>query len=248
LDGGDGSDIYLVTLLTDKTAAEITDTGTTDTDTDELRFAATAAGTLTLAAGDTGLERVVIGTGTAAAAVATGVIALNVDATLAANALSIVGNAGSNTLTGSAFADTLDGGAGNDVLIGGLGNDKLNGGAGLDRLTGGLGADVFVFNVASSASSNLDTIADFNGSEDLIYLAKSIFSGLTEAVNSPLSADAFRSGAGVTTSGDTSDRIIYNTTTGAIYYDPDGTGANAAVQFAILTGLPALGADDFVLI
>jgi hypothetical protein len=64
----------MLTLLADKTAAEITDTGATGTD--ELRFAATAAGTLTLLAGDTGLERVVIGTGTAAVAVATATTAL----------------------------------------------------------------------------------------------------------------------------------------------------------------------------
>ena len=130
LDGGEGSDIYRVTLAADKTAAEITDTGTSGTD--ELRFAATAAGTLTLAAGDTGLERVVIGTGTGTAAVATATTALNVNAAAAANGLTIVGNAGINTLTGSAFADVLDGDAGNDVLIGGLGDDSLIGGLGID--------------------------------------------------------------------------------------------------------------------
>jgi Ca2+-binding RTX toxin-like protein len=48
--------------------------------------------------------------------------------------------------------------------------------------------------------------------------------------------------------GDRSDAITYNTTTDALYYDPDGTGAKAAVQFATLTGLPALGAEDFWII
>jgi hypothetical protein len=107
LNGGQGSDIYLLTLLSEKTAAEIADSGTTGTD--ELRFAATVAGTLTLVSGDTGIERVVIGTGTAATAITTATTALNVNATAAANALSILANAGMNALTGSAFADTADG-------------------------------------------------------------------------------------------------------------------------------------------
>ena len=103
LDGGQGSDIYVVNSLSEKTAAEITDSGVFGTD--ELRYAATTAGTLVLAAGDTGLERIAIGTGKAATAVATGTTALSVDASAAANGLTIVGNAGINTLTGSAYND-----------------------------------------------------------------------------------------------------------------------------------------------
>jgi Ca2+-binding RTX toxin-like protein len=172
LDGGEGSDVYLVTLLADKTAAEITDTGTTGTD--ELRFAATAAGTLTLSAGDTGLECVVIGTGTGASAATTGKVALNVDATLSANGLTITGNAGNNTLTGSGFADTLDGGAGNDVLLGGLGNDVLIGGLGQDTLTGGIGNDIFKFSLvgdSGTTATKADVIVDFVQGEDKIDLS-----------------------------------------------------------------------------
>jgi len=133
LNGGEGSDVYILTVLADKTAAEIADTGAAGVD--DLRFAATAAGTLTLLAGDTGLERVVIGTGTGAVAVSTATTALNVDATALANGLTILGNAGINRLTGTAFADVIDGAAGNDILSGGLGDDSLNGGAGTDTVT-----------------------------------------------------------------------------------------------------------------
>ena len=46
---------------------------------------------------------------------------------------------------------------------------------------------------------------------------------------------------------DASDRVIYNMTTGSLYYDPDGTGGTAAVRFAVLTGSPdALTNADFV--
>jgi Ca2+-binding RTX toxin-like protein len=157
LDGGEESDIYLLTVLADKTAAEIADSGTTGLD--ELRFAATAAGTLTLFAGDTGLERVVIGNGTAASAVSSATTALNVNAADVNNELTITGNAGANTLTGTSFADIIEGGLGNDVLYGGAGNDWLVGGLGRDTLSGGAGSDVFVF-TTTSESSNTSTTSD----------------------------------------------------------------------------------------
>ena len=47
---------------------------------------------------------------------------------------------------------------------------------------------------------------------------------------------------------DATDRIIYNSTTGAIYYDADGSGSGAAIQFAILTGAPSLLFDDFLIV
>jgi Ca2+-binding RTX toxin-like protein len=121
MDGGDGSDRYLVNKANEHGAAEIGDTGATGTD--EVRFTATSAGTLTLYAADTGIERVVIGTGSGAVADRTGTTALNLNATRVLNALELLGNAGSNALRGSAFDDTLDGGAGIDTLIGGAGND-----------------------------------------------------------------------------------------------------------------------------
>jgi serralysin len=60
-----------------------------------------------------------------------------------------------------------------------------------------------------------------------------------------LAAGAFKAGALAT---DADDRIIYNTTTGALLYDADGTGATAAVQFATLTGTPALNNTEFLII
>jgi Ca2+-binding RTX toxin-like protein len=45
---------------------------------------------------------------------------------------------------------------------------------------------------------------------------------------------------------DANDHIIYDSGTGALYYDPDGSGSAAMVQFATLTGAPALGASDFL--
>lgn len=184
LDGGEGSDVYLVTLLSDKTAAEITDTGTSGTD--ELRFAATTVGTMTLLAGDTGLESVVIGTGTGSSAVFTAKTALNVDATWSANGLTITGNAGNNTLTGSSFSDTLIGGAGHDVLLGGLGNDVLIGGLGQDTLSGDIGNDTFKFSMISDTgtpATKPDVITDFVQGEDVIDLSDLDAFAATKTVN-----------------------------------------------------------------
>ena len=42
--------------------------------------------------------------------------------------------------------------------------------------------------------------------------------------------------------------LVYDPTTGILYYDADGSGAGAAVQIALISGRPALSADDFVLV
>ena len=47
---------------------------------------------------------------------------------------------------------------------------------------------------------------------------------------------------------DADDRILYDASTGKLYFDADGSGAGAAVQFAILSGSPALNASDFTVI
>jgi serralysin len=143
---------------------------------------------------------------------------------------------------GGAGNDSLTGNAGNDSLTGGAGNDRLTGGLGNDTLTGGLNADVFIFNSASNATNNKDTITDFKSSDDDIWLAKAVMGGLTLGT---LRANDFRGGANITTSGDSSDRVIYNQTTGALYYDADGTGATASVQFAQLSAGTVLSSSDF---
>lgn len=157
-----------------------------------------------------------------------------------------IGNTLNNSITGNTGVNSLRGGIGNDVLSGGAGGDKLYGEAGNDTLTGGAGLDVFAFTTALGAA-NVDRIADFSTVEDTIHLENAIFTRLTVAGN--LSAGNFRSGANISTAADANDYIIYNTTTGDLFYDQDGSGVGVAVRFATLTGSPdALSHADFVVI
>ncbi len=144
--------------------------------------------------------------------------------------------------TGSAFADTLTGNTGANTLSGLGGNDLLAGKTGNDILTGGLGADIFRFDTA--LASNLDTITDFSVVDDTIQLENSIFTQLTTL--GAQTSTGFYVGNSTGTAADENDFIVYNTSTGALYYDADGNGAGAAVKFSQLTGLPALTGADFV--
>ena len=62
-----------------------------------------------------------------------------------------------------------------------------------------------------------------------------------------LSSSAFKDIAGGVAV-DSSDRILYNHDTGALYYDADGSGSAARIQFAVLDNKPAhlTNADFFV--
>jgi Ca2+-binding RTX toxin-like protein len=143
----------------------------------------------------------------------------------------LTGDGAANRLDGGLGADVLTGGAGVDTLIGGGGDDVLNGGLGADSLSGGAGLDYFLFDTALGGG-NVDTISDFVVLDDTIQLDTAIFDQIAT-----MDADAFWKG---TAAHDASDRIIYNSSSGALYYDPDGnlTGGAAQVQFATLkTGL-----------
>ena len=116
-----------------------------------------------------------------------------------------------------------------DLIVGGLGNDTL---------TGGAGTDTFFFNAALNGTTNVDTITDFSVADDTFRLENTgFFTALT--ATGTLAATAFVVGAAAA---DALDRIIYNSSTGIVSYDSDGTGANAAIAFAKVT--PLTGADQ----
>ncbi len=156
-------------------------------------------------------------------------------------ASSLNGNDGNNALMGNDGNNTLNGGAGSDLLFGGLGDDVLNGGMGNDALSGGSGKDTFLFNTA--ITENVDRIADFKPADNTIKLENLIFAKLT--ATGVLDVSQFVKG---TAALDSNDYVIYNTTTGAVTYDSDGSGADQGVIIVMLGVNLAVTNTDFVVI
>ena len=155
-----------------------------------------------------------------------------------------MGTSGTTTLTGGAGSDTLIGGSGDDFLVGGGGSDFLNGGSGSDTLDGGSGADRFTFDSALG-SSNVDRIKLFEHDIDRIELDNAVFTALS---GTSLLSAAFYAKAGATKAHDADDRIVYDKSTGKLYYDDDGKGGHAAVHFATLSNKPTLDHGDFAIV
>jgi Ca2+-binding RTX toxin-like protein len=158
------------------------------------------------------------------------------------------------TVTIPVFSRALiNGNAGDDILLGGGGNDTLVGGAGNDILTGRDGTDTFRYN---SPSEGADQITDFSG--DIIAVSASGFggglvAGVTLTTDDGSSGGQFYPATGATgpnpiTPG--TNRFIYNTTTGDLYYDSDGFGGatGGTILIATLQGAPSLAASNIVII
>jgi serralysin len=137
-----------------------------------------------------------------------------------------------------------------NIVWGNAGNNVLNGGDGNDTLWGHLGQDSFLFNTALDdetiidAGTNVDTILHFNVTDDTIRLDDDIFSSGLVANNS-VAGSQFVIGAAAL---DANHRIIYNDATGAVYYDSDGVGGAAQIQFATLSAGLALTNFDFLVV
>ena len=170
LDGKEGSDLYVMTSSTDHTAAEITDTGSSGTD--EVRFTSTSASTLTLYAGDTGIEKITIGTGSRASAITSGTAALNINAAALANGVIISGNAGNNILTGSlGYSDTLVGGLGNDTYV-------VNNTGDVITEDEGAGTDLIQSSISYTASTNVENLT-LTGSSNINATGNALNNTLT---------------------------------------------------------------------
>jgi Ca2+-binding RTX toxin-like protein len=145
--------------------------------------------------------------------------------------LSAFGGGGSSTLNGGNDNDTLIGGDGNDVLIGGGGNDFL---------TGGANQDTFVFN---SYNEGLDVIYDF-GTIDYIQISAVGFGGSLSP--SSILPSQFTLGTTATTK---DQRLIFDSSSGALYFDQDGSNSGfAQKKLAQLNGVSSLSISNFVVV
>ena len=163
-----------------------------------------------------------------------------------------IGGAGNDRLTGNKVANLLVGGGGgdtllglgaNDTLAGGAGKDTLNGGDGRDSLSGGAGADLFVLDIAAVAQTGADRIADFSAAADRFRVLDSL-----GQIGTWTSGKFFACQSGQ--AHDRSDRLIYETDTGNLYFDPDGNLANgaAAILIAHVELAPDLNWTDFLIL
>jgi trimeric autotransporter adhesin len=176
----------------------------------------------------------------------------------------LLGGDGNDVLDGGENIDQLEGGAGNDSLYGSFGEDALSGGAGddwldgdrsstgfsngseRDSLTGGAGADNFVFGAAPDQFGTADTITDFASAVDALRFDAAAMPALGASGRFAAGDARFFAAAGATSGQDADDRLVYNTTTRDLYFDPDGSGSQAAIRIVTLQPGASLAATDII--
>ena len=165
------------------------------------------------------------------------------------------GYSGNDRIVGSGRSDVLQGGDGNDMLSGGGGADILVGGQGNNVLRGGAGSDLFV--LGSSLGGSKDRVDDFSHEAgDKILLNADVFKAADIVMEpwfdphgSARSRGALKNSNFVigTHATDANHHLVYDSSTGALFYDADGNGAGRAIQFAQFKAGTILGASDFFL-
>ena len=139
-------------------------------------------------------------------------------------------------ISGGKGSDTLFGNDGDDTIDGGVGEDALYGGAGHDTLTGGSGRDLFYFR--SKLEADADVVVDFQANNERLCLDVGVF-------------DAYNPGGVYSTSfvlgtvaADEDDFLIYDQSTGKLFYDEDGSGEIGQVLIATLANKVSISYAD----
>ncbi|WP_445630810.1 calcium-binding protein [Nostoc sp. DSM 114167] len=129
----------------------------------------------------------------------------------------------------------------NDNIVGSSGNDTLFGGGGSDTLYGGDGTDTFVF---FSYNQGVNSLYDFNATNEVIQVSADYYGFGGGLSKGSLLASEFTIGTSATTS---EQRFIYNSATGKLFFDQDGSGSGfTQVQFAQLSAGLSLTNNNFV--
>ena len=147
--------------------------------------------------------------------------------------------------TSSATDLSLTGNALGQTIIGNIGDNRIDGGGGADLVNALGGADTFIF-TSALGGGNLMTINGYSVTDDGIEIDNAIFTGLAGGLGT-LATGNFR--ANVTgTAQDASDKILYDTDDGGLFYDADGFGAGARVQFAQINPGLAIANTEFEIV
>ena len=149
-----------------------------------------------------------------------------------------LGKGGDDDVVGGAGSQTLKGGQGDDVLSGDIAADVGS----KDFLYGGKGHDIFFFRATGTPFDYgpPDAIKDFSAKNDVVQV--DVAGGDAGVGPGFLDDEQFHIGKAAKTA---EQVIIYDKKTGALFYDADGSGAAAQVQFAKLSKGLALEADNF---
>jgi Ca2+-binding RTX toxin-like protein len=170
---------------------------------------------------------------------------------------------GDDTIIAGGGNDYLFGGSGQDVLFGEADNDTLQGSTEQDTLVGGAGADVFLYQFESDLNTTLaDLITDFNPGEDKLYFSRGVGGFPFEPIGGPsdlvpsqfIVLDTSYNGGAVNTQATTGigPVLVYEETSGVLWYDSDGGGATPADLVAFMkqpdNTIPTLTRADVVII
>lgn len=158
------------------------------------------------------------------------------------NGLLFEGNANVQTFIGTTKADTFVGNGGDDVLTGNGGADTFVFGKVHEQVVTGASTTVQTYVDTAFNLTGVDTITDFLHGTDILELHLDQYTNLAG-----FGAANFVTGAGASAV-DANDFLIYNTTNHTLSYDADGSGAGAAVNIAILTGVSTLTTSDIVVV
>ena len=93
-----------------------------------------------------------------------------------------------------------------------------------------------------------DRVSDFASGSDKLQLDDAAFTAIGALGNFAAGDGRFWAAAGASSGHDVNDRVIYNTSTGALYYDADGSGSGAAQLVATITTMPMISATDIAVI
>lgn len=128
-------------------------------------------------------------------------------------------------------------------LAGNSADNLIDGKGGNDTLTGGAGSDRFIFSTLPDAKKNVVTITDFSAS-DTIALSAPIFSVWAGAAEVS-AAQLLVATKPVARMAD--QHLLYDTSSGKLFYDVDASGKKAPVLMAVLVGVPELTANQFII-
>ncbi|MEO0032009.1 MAG: hypothetical protein RIS94_1767 [Pseudomonadota bacterium] len=127
-----------------------------------------------------------------------------------------------------------------ETMVGNSGANVLYGGGGVDTVTGGQGADTFSL---TRRANGVMHITDFTSGQDRIQLPYALFPALAGSA-SGLAPGLLGEGTSATSA---AQRVIYDAASGALWYDPDGTGDHAQVLVAMIENHAALAPTDFLI-